>query len=415
MLRAGRGSRVQLRHKAPLVILVAASGIFGVVNYVAYRSQTAYVDDWKGDQLRDIANELSSMTAGLGRGASMYAELVAALPTVQQLLKDRDRDRLAKELGPTYRNQRAKYGVEQGSFQVPELKTFLRLSRPEVFGEDVSHRDMMVKANTEKKSQSGLETSTSRVSVRAVVPVTSNGEHVGSFEWGVGFSRLLQRIKEKHESDLALLVDERTFTAPITTAGQAARAAAAKAAEGERILDGYRTVESTAIDLMKVVVPKDALANLTTTTITTRYVQGVEHGLVSLPISDYGGRKLGAIFVAKSMAGPQRQVRSMRVTFTTVTLVGLIFLAGAVQLVFNGLLLRPLGELGENVDTVGKGDLGVKVDLKKRTDEIGDIARAFDAFRDRLVKEKEAAERADKVSARIAKIEDSAEPDGKKA
>src|SRR5207302_734765 len=96
------------------------------------------------------------------------------------------------------------------------------------------------------------------VSVRGVVPVKdAEGHLAGTFEWGFGLARLFQRLKENSNANTVLLVDETTFTAPITSAGIAAKAAAAVAAEADRMEDGYRTVDSSNVELMKQIVTHD--------------------------------------------------------------------------------------------------------------------------------------------------------------
>jgi methyl-accepting chemotaxis protein len=398
---------MELRKKAPWVVIAAASAIFGTVNYFSYRAQVNYIQRFTDQGLRDIASDVSSSLVGFARSAATYAELVATLPESQAALEARDRGGLVHELASSYKVSRAKYGAEQGTFQI-DLKTFCRLARPDLYGDGVGHREMMVRANRDKKPQSGLETSIASVSVRGVVPVKGpDGHHAGTFEWGFGLSRMFQRLKENANVDTVLLVDETTFTAPITSAGVAAKAAAAQAAEADRMVDGFRTVDSTNVELMKEIVTPE-LVSAKAVMIRSELVADTQFGVVSIPISDFSGRPLGAIIAAKNLAEPQRAMRATKLTFLAATLAGLIFLAGVVQIVFNGFLIRPVLEIGEHAEAMLTNP-SVKIDLKKRTDEIGTMAKNLDFLRDRLAREKEAADRADKVTAQIAKIENAGE------
>src|SRR5262249_55209097 len=161
--------------------------------------------------------------SGFASGAQMYGQLVALLPPARAALAAKDRSGLVHELGQSYKVARSKYNAQQGTFFGPDLKTFCRLMRPDLFGDDASHREMVTRAFKQKKPQSGLEASISSVSIRAVVPTPGpDGEIAGAFEWGFSPSRIFQRLKENSNADTALLVDETTFTAPITSAGVAA-------------------------------------------------------------------------------------------------------------------------------------------------------------------------------------------------
>ena len=398
---------MQLRQKTPLTVILIAGLVFGAANFVSYRSQVHYIEDRNNEQLREIAAEISNGLMGAANAASTYAELVATLPAVRAALRDRDRDRLVKELAPAYKNARAKYGVEQGSFQTPELTSFLRLAVPTLYGDDLSHRDMMVRVRKEHNTQKGLETSATRVSVRAVAPVLDGENYLGSFEWGVSLSRLLLRIKANHNADVGLFVDEKTFATPINARGAAMAALATKSVDADRVVEGYRTLDTTNVEMMRNVVTRELLVKLHEVTIRTRRIGGIDYGIVALPISDFGGRRLGAILVAKSLAEPQRRVRVTQVTFLTVTMAGLIFLAGAIQLVLNGLLLRPLVEIGEDLETLRTGNYEPKPDSESRTDEIGSMAQNVNRLRERLAKEKEDVQHKSRVSARLAQIADS--------
>jgi methyl-accepting chemotaxis protein len=399
-----RGDRLELRKRTSWVVIAAATAIFGTVNYISYRSQVGYIERFRDQNLQDIAADLSASLSGFARGAATYGELVATLPEARSALKDRDRGRLVHELGASYRIARSKYTAQQGTFFGADLKTFCRLMRPDIFGDDASHREMVVRAAKEKKTQSGLETSISSVSIRAVVPVNGpDAKLAGTFEWGFAMSRMFQRLKENAQADTVLLVDETTFTAPITSAGVLAKAAAAQTAEADRMVDGFRTVESTNVELFKLIVNHDLVATKSVL-IRTQNVGDVQYGVLAVPIADFSGHPIGAIVIAKSMAGPQQAIRATRLTFLAATIAGLILLAGAVQLVFNGFLIRPIIEIGELGEAM-IANPAIKIDLKNRSDEIGTMARNLDFLRDKLVKEKDEADRQARITDRIAKLE----------
>jgi HAMP domain-containing protein len=298
------------------------------------------------------------------------------------------------------------------------LYSILRLTSLENRNEyDSSKRDMVVRANHSQETQSGLEVMTTTANVRAVAPVGSGSEHYGSFEYGVGFGRLFDVMKTRLHADLAVFIDEKTFQTPVSAQGAQMQREAQKAAESERVAEGYRTIASTDPELMKEVVPSDFLASLQQTT--TREVQPSLHkpgeeapanhdavapvtsatakpvlrevtasdsrfGIVGVPLFDFSGRRVGALVGVRNLDEERRVERSTLLHFLGMTLVGVILLAGAVQLVFNGLLVRPVEELTQNAGAIAGGDVGAKIELTSRKDEVGALAKKIDDLRKKL-------------------------------
>jgi methyl-accepting chemotaxis protein len=85
------------------------------------------------------------------------------------------------------------------------------------------------------------------------------------------------------------------------------------------------------------------------------------------------------------------QAHDSLINIIALSLLQLIIVIGALLVVFNGLLLRPLDALSNALAAAAKNeeteDLG---ELAKRADEIGDMARAVDAIKSALAKKKKA-------------------------
>jgi len=398
---------VELRKKAPWAVIAAATGIFGAVNFVSYFYQVRYIERFTEDGLADIASDVT--TSLNSKAGVMWGEIVATLPETKAALKEHDRGRLVHELQAAYKVENSRYTAQIGAFQSPELKTSLRLARPDLAGDDVSSREMVVKANKERKTQSGLETSVLSVSLRSIVPVTdADGKPAGSFEWGFPLSRTFQRLKDQSNAESGLFVDETKFAAPppsLTAADKARVEALRKAADADRIVDGYRTVESTDVELMRHIVSRELLDVTEKRPPHKQRVGDIDYGVIAVPVHDFSDRRIGTIVVAKSLAESQRAIRTTRITFIAATIAGLILLAGAVQVVFNGLLIRPLLEIGENADAMAGATPPGKIDLKTRDDEIGSIAKSLESLRARLAAEKAEAEQKARVTEHVKKLE----------
>lgn len=105
---------------------------------------------------------------------------------VIKAFEERDRQTLLKVMEPIYKNLKEKYNAKQVHFHTPESVSFLRVQKPEKFGDDLSSfRKTVVKANAEKKVISGLETGVSDLGFRVIFPLKNEaGKHLGTVEYG---------------------------------------------------------------------------------------------------------------------------------------------------------------------------------------------------------------------------------------
>ncbi len=96
----------------------------------------------------------------------------------------------------------------------PGATSFLRIHRPDKFGDDLSEvRPSVVDTNEEKASRSGFEIGRMYAGVRGVVPVfaqlTSNQPpvHVGALETGLSYQTIVDTVKDITGSDVTVLLN----------------------------------------------------------------------------------------------------------------------------------------------------------------------------------------------------------------
>jgi methyl-accepting chemotaxis protein len=102
------------------------------------------------------------------------------------LFATRDRNALLNFLLPAYKSLKEKYGIAQFQFHLPDAKSFLRLHKPEKYGDDLSaFRKTVVNSNKDHKEIKGLEVGVGDLGLRVVKPVLStSGLHLGTVEYG---------------------------------------------------------------------------------------------------------------------------------------------------------------------------------------------------------------------------------------
>lgn len=142
---------------------------------------------------RELDFAYSNIAATLDEEGSLAESLsvmVANLPTVQKTFAERDREALLQQLLPLFKIMKEQYGVEQFQFHTPPATSFLRLHKPEKFGDDLSAiRTTVVETNRNRQPINGLETGVAGLGIRGVVPVYHEGQHIGSVEFGQPLTR----------------------------------------------------------------------------------------------------------------------------------------------------------------------------------------------------------------------------------
>ncbi len=116
----------------------------------------------------------------------------------KQLFADGNRDELLKELLPLYKNNlKKKYDIAQFQFHKPPAISFLRLHKPQKYGDDLSSfRQTVVDANKMKSVITGLEVGRGGPGLRIVYPIEKDGQHIGTVEFGAGFDNILRELSK---------------------------------------------------------------------------------------------------------------------------------------------------------------------------------------------------------------------------
>tara|TARA_R100000027_G_scaffold15040_2_gene10812 strand:+ start:5220 stop:7055 length:1836 start_codon:yes stop_codon:yes gene_type:complete len=93
--------------------------------------------------------------------------------------------------------------------QGPGDTSFLRVHKPEKFGDDLSSvRHTIVDAIAENRITYGFESGRVYAGLRGVVPLVVNGECIGALEAGMSLRNILGELHEEAGDDFAVLLDE---------------------------------------------------------------------------------------------------------------------------------------------------------------------------------------------------------------
>ncbi len=210
-------------------ILVATSDLLLV--YISYKNSKQSLQYGLEQKTFQLQNTYQLTLAQVGGFMRQTAAYIANDERVNQLFLEGSRavaaegggaggieaQRIRKELyqlvSSGWNEMTKNYKGRQLHFHLPIAVSFLRVHRPDKFGDDLSDiRHSIVAANTTLENTIGFESGRVYAGVRGVVPVFSKDPetgykiHIGALEAGTSFALMLQQLKETLSADFAVLM-----------------------------------------------------------------------------------------------------------------------------------------------------------------------------------------------------------------
>jgi len=340
-------------------MLVGFSLVLGVLivsseNVVGHLVETA-----EARELDELAHGLQVQIEMETNRAHAMVQVLADTAPVQAAFAARDRDALAALTVPGFKTLRSEFGVRQLQFHVPPATSFLRVHKPEKFGDDLSgFRFSVVETNKNRTAQLGPESGVAGLGIRAVVPVFNNGLHVGSAEVGLSLGQaFVDEFAKTDGVELSIL----QFTKDgLNSLG---RSAGAKDDLDRQVLQAMMDKPGSLVQFGFKDVPYAASAKI---------------------ISDFAGKPVAVAILQVDRSVYLEQISGSRTSLMVATF--LTILVCALLLAFTIFsLLRPLVRTTGTVEALAEGDYDVAVDYQDRTDEIGSLAGAIGIFKESII------------------------------
>ena len=348
------------------IAVFATAGAIGVL----ILSASVNIYEAQGLVDREIAKALSEAELSFAakiedqaNRALTAASLVATMPSVQKAMAARDRAALAAEFVPGFKLMSEEFDVQQMQFHLPPATSFLRVHRPARFGDDLSDiRPGVVESNASRKPVSGLEMGREGLGLRGIVPITAEGRHVGTVEFGLSFdTALFKTFKRQSGIDVAFYLgsgSELTYFA-----GSSA---------------GFETLDLHAL----------AAAAAGSRFIETIRLDGLPHAAIVTPVQDFSKRTIGISVKAINRSDFDAALR--HAWHVTVVLASIVLLFALVTVwIINRTIGRPLSTMTGLMQRMSEGDLASSYDAGNRQDEIGALAKVLHRFRQAMIENKE--------------------------
>ncbi|MFW5856178.1 MAG: methyl-accepting chemotaxis protein [Bacillota bacterium] len=194
-------SRMSLKAKIILVVSISLIVVIGITNYFLFQNMKDNIIGQERNRLDEINEAINLKIEDRINEAKTAVNTVANNPEAQEVFAEGDRDRLKDMFLDSY--QEIDKDIAQFQFHLPDSTSFLRLHNPDRFGDDLSDfRNTVNMANEKKEIVSGIEEGKDGYGMRVVVPVSHQGEHVGTVEMGADLDQtFLEELKQQFSGD----------------------------------------------------------------------------------------------------------------------------------------------------------------------------------------------------------------------
>ncbi len=313
-------------------------------------------EDAERRELQQLATSAKAEIASEGRTAEALSGLVANLTGAQRSLAEGDRDYLSANMVPAFKYMKEVYAVRQFQFHLPPATSFLRVHKPEKFGDDLSSiRATIIETNRSREPVLGLEKGRAGLGIRGLTPIFHEGQHVGSVEFGMSFGQpFFEQFKEKYGVDIALYLP------------------------GE---EGFKPFAATrkdgpALDEARM----HALMNGEETPLLRIEREGTPYAVHTEVVSDFSGKPVGVMEIMLDRSHYVANIDSAR---NTIILLGVLALIGGlgVALLIGRSITAPIKQAMEAMNDIaeGEGDLTKRLPAEGRN-EVAQLSGAFNRF-----------------------------------
>ncbi|WP_126993698.1 methyl-accepting chemotaxis protein [Thermosipho globiformans] len=320
------------------IILVAAIGIIFFINQTTQNNlDNAWMNNYSSSFQKLVETTLNSELQGLERALG----IITSNKEIIEAFAKHDREKLYSLTKDAFKVLKEE-GVPKLHFHTPDNHSFLRVQKPEKYGDDLSaFRKTVVEANQKKQIVIGIEVGVEGLGLRVVQPLEYNGMHIGTVELGTDLGK--------------------TFL---------------KRLPGENILYVFYNNKGERIDI--AIKEDDSITDYSNEFNFEKILQGKseyklidKHFYQAFPLVDFSGNVVAAILTKSDVSKVvNEKIKGYKLTIITsiivlvATLLFLILLAKT--------MVTKVKEIIATLEKVSQGDLTVQLQVNGK-DEISQI------------------------------------------
>ncbi|MFH2124250.1 MAG: cache domain-containing protein [Pseudomonadota bacterium] len=322
--------------KAKLLFLIGFAFFFLVGGIVASTAIEKKKSTLQGEQLQLKARyeQMQKLILDNSKEALSMALLIAEMPEAQRLFAQGDRAGLSALTLPMYNKVKKEININQFQFLTPPATSFLRLHKPDKFGDDLSSvRHTIVQANQQKKTVTGLEAGVLGSGMRGVAPVFFEGKHVGAVEFGKDLNdAMVIELKDKFGINLSVIIPEKNEFVYLAKT------------------HSMSIPEARYPFLRKVMEQEDAIYDQV-------FKDGKHLFTIYGPLKDFNGKTIGVLAIPQDITSTVNAISATVYKLLAGGVVFLFLLLMALNFTINLLIKNPLRMVIDKFEQAGRGDL----------------------------------------------------------
>lgn len=345
---------MSLKTKIIALIIILLVGLIGGLNYYTNNLVNNILDESTTEKFEVIAYTVTSKIETKLIDTKIAVLTIANNLEIRKAFAERDREKLLEMLQDSY--AAISDHVAQFQFHLPDSTSFLRLHKPEKFGDSLAgFRFTVNKANETETTVMGIEEGVAGYGLRVVVPMSLDGVHLGTVEYGGKFgNEFLFEIEEYYHGDY--------FIYSLKEGAEGFVAAT--------VAEDLFPVEQSKIDAIKSGEYNYFLSE-------DKYFD-----ILLIPFTDYEDEIVGYIKYIRNRTEIIETINDLNKDIYIFSAIAILVVVALVFFIIQK-SLGGLKALQKYSATIGSGDLSIKCDIKSN-DEIGEIANSFNLMRGSL-------------------------------
>lgn len=359
----------------PLIASIIIGFIVVLINY--WLSVDQIREDIYANQAKEMKTVFNEAIEAKNSVGITNAIGIAKNSAVVNGLISEDREgtlKSLKSLSKEYK-EHTKFGNIKIHVHDKEVRSFLRVWKPEKHGDDLSSfRKTILEVKKTQKPLVAIEIGVAGLELRGIAPIISGGEYAGSVEFMQGLNSVVKDIRSNFETELIIALDNRFLE------------------NAKELSDAPKIGKNFTLAVKQDVVDKTFLSELSTVEFDPKASSfSTEHYYVSpIAIKDFSGEVVGYAFSAKKLESVENLINQSEDSLLRQVLI-MTVLDAVILILLIVIVRRAVTEPIQNLDTIaqelasGDGDLSKRLHVAS-DDEIGQAARSFNIFIEKVEK-----------------------------
>ncbi len=285
-----------------------------------------------------------------------------------------------KSLSKEYK-EHTKFGNIKIHVHDKDVRSFIRVWKPEKFGDDLSSfRKTILAVKETRKPLVAIEVGVAGLELRGIAPIESGGEYLGSVEFMQGLNSVVKDLQKNFGTELIIVLDNRYLE------------------NAKELQDAPKIAKNYTLAIKEDTVNKSFLSELNAIELDPKAGSFSTENFYVTPIGikDFSGETVGYAFSAKKLETVEAIISQSEDSLMRQVIIMAVldaFILFLLIWIVRRAVIDPIEHLDHIAEELGSGE----ADLSKRlqitsNDEIGKAAKSFNIFIDKVQKIAETAQ-----------------------